>query len=170
MCETQARRFLAKINIIPISKNGALLPETKINCLNWFKCLPNWGKKAIQDLVEQQLWNEVNNSFLKNLEFGSGGMQSCTIAETITSGEYGKGAFRSSGTCYYWKCFSQRVQYRTGDNCPLRLLSGTSGIIFIFFYVFFKFVSKLYKFISKFVLSKKMLKSSSFSQNSWAVT
>lgn len=69
----------------------ALLPETKINCLNWFKYLPDWGKMTIQELVDQQLWNELNNRFFKNLEFGTGGMRNRTIAETVTSAEYGKG-------------------------------------------------------------------------------
>jgi phosphoglucomutase len=71
---------------------GLLLPQTIKNCEDWLFCLPEWGKAAIGELIERKNWEELNNRFFKNLEFGTGGMRNRTIAETITRAEWGRGA------------------------------------------------------------------------------
>ncbi|MDR1906849.1 MAG: phospho-sugar mutase [Puniceicoccales bacterium] len=74
------------------SKAGLLLPQAVENCEEWLTHLPEWGKAAIRELIEQKNWKELNNRFFKNLEFGTGGMRSRTIAETVTRAERGHGA------------------------------------------------------------------------------
>jgi phosphoglucomutase len=54
--------------------------------------LPDWGKAAIGELIERSNWEELSNRFFKNLEFGTGGMRSRTIAEMVTQAEWGHGA------------------------------------------------------------------------------
>ncbi|MDR1366950.1 MAG: phospho-sugar mutase [Puniceicoccales bacterium] len=73
-------------------ETGLLLPQTVENCKEWLMYLPKWGKTAIRELVEWKNWEELNNRFFKNLEFGTGGMRSRTIAETVTQAERGHGA------------------------------------------------------------------------------
>ncbi|MDR1435240.1 MAG: phospho-sugar mutase [Puniceicoccales bacterium] len=69
-----------------------LLPQTVENCKEWLQYLPEWGKLAIRELVERENWEELNDRFFKNLEFGTGGMRSRTIAETVTKTEWDRGA------------------------------------------------------------------------------
>ncbi|MDR2812613.1 MAG: phospho-sugar mutase [Puniceicoccales bacterium] len=71
---------------------GLLLSQTVENCKKWFRYLPEWGKAAIGELIEGGNWEELNNRFFKNLEFGTGGMRSRTIAERITQAERGHGS------------------------------------------------------------------------------
>ncbi|MDR0590635.1 MAG: phospho-sugar mutase [Puniceicoccales bacterium] len=74
------------------SEKGSLLPQAAENCQEWLLHLPEWGKTAIAELVEENNWAELNDRFFRNLEFGTGGMRSRTIAETITKAERGHGA------------------------------------------------------------------------------
>ncbi|MDR0418390.1 MAG: phospho-sugar mutase [Puniceicoccales bacterium] len=73
-------------------ETGLLLPQTVENCKEWLRYLPKWGETAIKELIEWKNWEELNNRFFKNLEFGTGGMRSRTIAETVTQAERGHGA------------------------------------------------------------------------------
>ena len=68
-----------------------IMPEALRNLSAFYECelLPTWAKKSIEQLVENKLYNEINNRFFKTLNFGTGGMRGRTIAEHPTSFEIG---------------------------------------------------------------------------------
>jgi phosphoglucomutase len=72
--------------------DGVLLLQTVKNIQAWLEYLPEWGKAAIGELIKNKKWEELDNRFFKNLEFGTGGMRSRTIAPIITKAEQGHGA------------------------------------------------------------------------------
>lgn len=71
---------------------GSLLKTTKDNLEVWLQpgFLPEWGIAAIEDLVKENAWEELNDRFYKQLEFGTGGMRGRTIAKIHTKPETGK--------------------------------------------------------------------------------
>lgn len=84
-----------------------ILPSAYDNMSQFYQCnnLPSWAKCSIDELVEQELYTEINNRFYKTLEFGTGGMRSRTIAEYLTKAELGNSTtkipeFASVGTAY----------------------------------------------------------------------
>lgn len=68
-----------------------LLDSAYDNIKGWLKSefLPEWAIHSIHELVENQLWSELNDRFYQNLTFGTGGMRSRTLGKIITNVEQG---------------------------------------------------------------------------------
>jgi len=49
------------------------------------------GEQAIQELVEQEEWQELDDRFYKTLVFGTGGLRGRTIGKIVTKAELGEG-------------------------------------------------------------------------------
>ncbi len=71
---------------------GQLLPQSleNIQLLLRASSAPE-VPKALDELVEQQAWDELNNRFYKTLAFGTGGLRGRTIGMVVTAAEQGKG-------------------------------------------------------------------------------
>ncbi len=70
---------------------GKLLPETVTNLTDWLGAsLPSWAVASIDELVAKQAWDELNNRFYRDLEFGTGGIHGRTIGHLPTSIEAGE--------------------------------------------------------------------------------
>ena len=78
-------------SICQAHKAGKLLDGTKENLEAWLQenFLPEWGLCAIESLVKQEAWDELNDRFYKTLAFGTGGMRGRTIAKVHTEAEMG---------------------------------------------------------------------------------
>ncbi|MET0261918.1 MAG: phospho-sugar mutase, partial [Rariglobus sp.] len=84
---------------------GKLLPETVKNLTAWLDAsLPAWAISSIDELTTSGAWEELNNRFYRDLEFGTGGIRGRTIgftptaAETGVLGEQGTPAFAAIGS------------------------------------------------------------------------
>jgi phosphoglucomutase len=51
--------------------------------------LPTWAHASIQELIDKQVWSELNDRFYRYLEFGTGGMRGRTIGVVASSAETG---------------------------------------------------------------------------------
>jgi phosphoglucomutase len=78
------------------ARAGDLMPAAAANIAACLAArLPSWAQSSIEELVERQLWGELNDRFYRELEFGTGGIRGRTIgvaptpAETGTPGEFG---------------------------------------------------------------------------------
>jgi phosphoglucomutase len=70
---------------------GMLLPETVTNLTVWLGAsLPSWAVASIGELVAKQAWDELNNRFYRDLEFGTGGIRGRTIGHLPTTVETGE--------------------------------------------------------------------------------
>jgi len=49
------------------------------------------GEQAIQELVEQSEWKEIDDRFFKTLAFGTGGLRGRTVGKLVTKAEQGAG-------------------------------------------------------------------------------
>ncbi len=49
------------------------------------------GGAAVQELVEQKAWQEIDDRFFKTLAFGTGGLRGRTVGRIITKAEQGEG-------------------------------------------------------------------------------
>ncbi|MCS6243313.1 MAG: phospho-sugar mutase [Opitutus sp.] len=86
-------------------QSGQLLPETVKNLTTWLGAsLPSWAVASIDELVAKAAWDELNNRFYRDLEFGTGGIRGRTIGqlptsvETGTLGEQGTPSFAAIGS------------------------------------------------------------------------
>lgn len=70
---------------------GKLLASTVENLKIWANAdfLPAWAGESINELVEQEAWEELNDRFYQNLAFGTGGMRGRTIGRVSSSVESG---------------------------------------------------------------------------------
>jgi phosphoglucomutase len=70
---------------------GRLLESSVKNLVDWLEggFLPDWALDSINELVEQQQWDELNDRFYQFLAFGTGGMRNRTIGNTVTEAEKG---------------------------------------------------------------------------------
>ena len=69
---------------------GKLLPDTVKNLTTWLGAsLPTWAVSSIDELTGKGAWEELNNRFFRDLEFGTGGIRGRTIAFTPTADETG---------------------------------------------------------------------------------
>lgn len=68
-----------------------LLPETIANLKPWLENprAPVWVGDSIRELVERAAWDELNDRFHRELEFGTGGMRGRTIGRIVTAAERG---------------------------------------------------------------------------------
>ena len=72
-------------------KAGKLLPSSVENITAWLEggFLPKWALAAIDELVAQEAWDELNNRFYQLIKFGTGGMRTRTIGEIVPAAEQG---------------------------------------------------------------------------------
>jgi len=72
------------------SRSGQLLPAAAENLSAWLASgLPAWASASIDELAEQDAWEELNNRFYRYLEFGTGGMRGRTIGALAARSELG---------------------------------------------------------------------------------
>lgn len=71
---------------------GKLLPEAQVNLKEWLDAgfLPAWAVTALEQLVAQGAWEELNDRFFRKLAFGTGGMRGRTQGRVIAPAELGK--------------------------------------------------------------------------------
>jgi phosphoglucomutase len=84
---------------------GKLLPSTVQILTTWLAAsLPDWAVASIDELASGGAWEELNNRFYRDLEFGTGGIRGRTIgfkpttAETGALGEQGTPAHAAIGS------------------------------------------------------------------------
>ncbi|HEY8933536.1 MAG TPA: phospho-sugar mutase [Rariglobus sp.] len=71
-------------------QTGKLLPDTVKNLTTWLGAsLPAWAVESIEELATEGAWDELNNRFYRDLEFGTGGIRGRTIAHLPTTAETG---------------------------------------------------------------------------------
>ncbi|MBT5717461.1 MAG: phospho-sugar mutase [Opitutae bacterium] len=72
-------------------ENNFLYSSTIDNILEFSECpeIPDWILKSVEELLENENWEELNNRFYTNLAFGTGGMRGRTIGNFITKAERG---------------------------------------------------------------------------------
>ncbi|MBC2600472.1 phosphoglucomutase [Puniceicoccus vermicola] len=72
---------------------GKLLAASAENLNTWLQSpsLPQWAIDSLNELVEQEQWEELNDRFFQNMAFGTGGMRGRTIGSVATSQELGAG-------------------------------------------------------------------------------
>src|SRR6266481_5345116 len=58
-------------------------------------------RAAIEELVENKLWTELNDRFFKTLAFGTGGLRGRTIGKVVTRAEVGN---QAGGACPEFPC------------------------------------------------------------------
>jgi phosphoglucomutase len=69
---------------------GKLLESTVKNMTAWLAAdLPAWVGDSVQELVEQEAWEELDDRFYRYLAFGTGGMRGRTIGRVVTAAEQG---------------------------------------------------------------------------------
>ncbi len=69
---------------------GQLLPSTVQNLSAWLSAsLPSWAVASIDELVAAGSWEELNNRFYRDMEFGTGGIRGRTIGFVTTKAESG---------------------------------------------------------------------------------
>lgn len=70
---------------------GNITEETKNNLVEWLEAgfLPPWAVKAIEELVAEKEWSELNDRFFKKIAFGTGGMRGRTIGKVTPLSEKG---------------------------------------------------------------------------------
>ena len=69
---------------------GKLLPSTVQSLTSWLAAsLPAWATASIDELVGQGAWDELNNRFYRDMEFGTGGIRGRTIGYVTTKAELG---------------------------------------------------------------------------------
>jgi phosphoglucomutase len=73
------------------ARDGRLLESSEKNLIDWLDggFLPDWALSSIGELVEQGLWDELNDRFYQFLAFGTGGMRNRTIGNVVTAAERG---------------------------------------------------------------------------------
>jgi len=74
--------------------SGKLLESSVRNLTDWLEggFLPDWARESIEELVEQEAWDELNDRFYQFLAFGTGGMRNRTIGNVVTTAERGSAA------------------------------------------------------------------------------
>jgi len=78
--------------ILTAGQNGKLLDSAVKNLEAWLtgEFLPAWALAAIEELVAQEAWDELNDRFYQPLAFGTGGMRSRTIGNVVAQAELGE--------------------------------------------------------------------------------
>ena len=75
------------------AKEKKILYQSTIeNILELTECeeIPDWIIASLQELLDNENWEELNNRFYTKLSFGTGGMRGRTIGKFITKSERGK--------------------------------------------------------------------------------
>lgn len=78
-------------SIRALGQDQKLLPSTVENMTQWLSgdFLPEWARQSLEELVQNESFEELNDRFYKNLEFGTGGMRGRTIGRVPTGAERG---------------------------------------------------------------------------------
>ncbi|MFA6959555.1 MAG: phospho-sugar mutase [Opitutaceae bacterium] len=77
-------------NIQAAGQAGQLLPSTVANLTTWLGAsLPAWAVASIDELIAKGAWDELNNRFYRDMEFGTGGIRGRTIGQISTIAETG---------------------------------------------------------------------------------
>ena len=74
------------------AKEKNFLYESSVaNILELIECdgIPDWIPHSLEELINDEHWEELNNRFYKNLAFGTGGMRGRTIGNHLTKSERG---------------------------------------------------------------------------------
>lgn len=76
---------------------GNLLASSAENLNLWLNSpsLPQWAIQSLEDLINQEEWEELNDRFFQNLAFGTGGMRGRTIGKVPTQSELGEGGAKN---------------------------------------------------------------------------
>ncbi len=71
--------------------NGKLLPEAQANLEAWSSeaWLPAWAQETLVELINNERWDELNNRFFKQNEFGTAGIRGRTISQMTPKSEMG---------------------------------------------------------------------------------
>jgi len=77
--------------ITQAKESGKLLESSYQNLMQWvaIENLPAWAKESLQQLIEQEAWEELNDRFYKQNEFGTGGIRGRTIGKITPAAEQG---------------------------------------------------------------------------------
>lgn len=72
-------------------RDGKLLETSVKNLTDWLEgdFLPDWAIDSINELVDENQWDELNDRFYQFLAFGTGGMRNRTIGNYVTKSERG---------------------------------------------------------------------------------
>lgn len=79
------------VKIAELKDQGKLLPEAAENMTAWASetWLPSWAQQAMCELVEEEKYEELNNRFYRQNEFGTAGIRGRTICEYTPKSEMG---------------------------------------------------------------------------------
>jgi phosphoglucomutase len=74
-----------------VGSENKILPSTAENMALWVEgnFLPDWALESIQELLKKEAFEELNDRFYKNMEFGTGGMRGRTIGRISAEAEQG---------------------------------------------------------------------------------
>ena len=79
-------------NLTTAVTEGVLLESSRENLLSFLSTTNSpIAQSAVEELVEQKNWAELNDRFFKTLAFGTGGLRGRTIGKTVTTAEQGAG-------------------------------------------------------------------------------
>lgn len=80
-----------KEQVTALKGSGKLLPEAWANLNAWAKekWLPAWAQEALGQLIVEERWEELNNRFYKQNEFGTAGIRGRTIGQYTPAAERG---------------------------------------------------------------------------------
>jgi phosphoglucomutase len=82
--------MLSKVSLKTALEGAELLPETFANLHRWLDAgLPDWALQSLAELIAVRAWDELNDRFYRDLEFGTGGMRGRTIGRVSTVAEQG---------------------------------------------------------------------------------
>lgn len=70
---------------------GKILHSTAENMSHWVEgnFLPEWATRSLEELLAKEAYEELNDRFYKNMEFGTGGMRGRTIGRVTAAAETG---------------------------------------------------------------------------------
>ena len=87
--------------------------------------LPSWIRESLNELIDQEEWEEINDRFHKPLSFGTGGMRGRTIGRFITPTE--KGNSEDGTTPQYAAVGSNTLNELTVLRATLALFKYVEG-------------------------------------------
>ncbi len=73
------------------AKSGKIISSTAENISEYLNAniLPQWAQGALDELVRDEQWEELNDRFFKKIAFGTGGMRGRTIGKVTPKDEAG---------------------------------------------------------------------------------
>ena len=72
-------------------QSGKLMKSTVKNMRQWVEgnFLPDWALRSLEELLAQEAFEELDDRFYKNMQFGTGGMRGRTIGQVSADSEKG---------------------------------------------------------------------------------